>query len=168
MPEPVSKTKVLLARLAVGLLIALIVLGLLWRDVSVESFQRLWKNLLDRPGEAMAFRFILQPVVSAIAALRDGLKDARTGRSPYFWTVLFNPEERVGRLREGLIATAQIILLGIVMDVIYQVTALETFYPIEAVIVAIVLAFVPYALLRGPIARIARWWHGDVPTDQSR
>ncbi len=35
----------------------------------------------------MTFRFILQPVMAAIAALHDGIKDARLGRSPYFWTV---------------------------------------------------------------------------------
>ena len=35
----------------------------------------------------MTFRFILQPVMAAVAALHDGIKDARLGRSPYFWTV---------------------------------------------------------------------------------
>jgi hypothetical protein len=44
------------------------------------------------------------------------------------------------------------------MDAIYQATVLKTFYPGEAVIVAILLAFVPYLLLRGPVARVARWW----------
>ena len=36
----------------------------------------------------MKFRFILQPSMAAIAAIRDGLKDARTGRSPYFWAIV--------------------------------------------------------------------------------
>ena len=80
----------------------------------------------------------------------------RLGRAPYFWTVLTNPSERGGRLWEGLISTARIILLGLCMDVIYQVIALKTFYPGEAVIIALALAFLPYLLLRGPIARIAR------------
>ena len=43
------------------------------------------------------------------------------------------------------------------MDVVYQLIVLKTFYPGEAVIVAIALALLPYLLLRGPIARIARW-----------
>jgi hypothetical protein len=43
------------------------------------------------------------------------------------------------------------------MDAIYQATVPKTFYPGEAVIIAMLLAFVPYLLLR-PIARIARWW----------
>ena len=105
----------------------------------------------------MTFRFILQPSMAAVAALHDGVKDARAGRSPFFWTVLSNSAKREGRLREGLISTARIILLGIAMDTIYQIIVLETFYPAEAAIIAIMLAFVPYALLRGPIERIARW-----------
>ena len=44
------------------------------------------------------------------------------------------------------------------MDVIYQLIVFNTLYPGEAVIVAIVLAFVPYLLLRGPFARFAYLW----------
>ncbi len=46
------------------------------------------------------------------------------------------------------------------MDLIYQVIEFKTFYPGEAVIVALLLAFVPYLLLRGPCERVARWWLG--------
>ena len=110
----------------------------------------------------MRFRFILQPLMAAIAAIRGGLKDARTGRSPYFWTIAGNPRERAGRLREGLNATARIILLGVAMDVIYQLLVFRTFYPAEALVIAILLAFVPYVLIRGPVTRIARRWRGGV------
>ncbi len=79
---------------------------------------------------------------------------------PTFGQVLTNPAERGNRLWEGVIATAQVILLGLVMDVIYQFTVLKTLYPVEAVIIAIVLAFVPYVVLRGPFARIALWRRG--------
>ena len=106
----------------------------------------------------MRFRFILQPAMAAIVAIRDGLKDIRAGREPYFWRAL-----GVTRLREGLNATARIILLGIVMDAIYQMIVLRRFYPGEAVIIALVLAFVPYLLIRAPAARIARRLHAASP-----
>jgi hypothetical protein len=54
-------------------------------------------------------------------------------------------------------ATGRIIVLGLVMDAAYQIVVLRTFYPGEAVIVALVLAFVPYVGTRGPVARIASW-----------
>ena len=104
--------------------------------------------------------------MAAIVAIHDGLKDARTGRSPYlwtvvrFWTVAHTRGERVERLREGLIATSRIILLGIVMDAIYQFLEFPTFYPVGALLIAVLLAFVPYLLIRGPVTRIARWWRG--------
>jgi hypothetical protein len=158
MTKNASNTQIRLAWLAGLLVLGLIIVGGVWHGVSPTVFRRLWQNILDRPGGPMTFRFILQPTMAAIAALHDGVKDARTGRSPFFWTLLSNPAKRGGRLREGLISTARIILLGIMMDTIYQVIVLKTFYPAEAAIIAIVLAFVPYALLRGPIERIARWW----------
>ncbi len=40
--------------------------------------------------------------------------------------------------------------------VILQLIVLRWFYPIEALLVSAILAFVPYLLIRGPINRIAR------------
>jgi hypothetical protein len=153
-----SKSAVALAWLAAICVVVFIGLGIAWHGFSAEAMNRLWRDLLARPGGPMTFRFILQPTMAAIAALHDGLKDARSGRSPYFWTILTSPQERGERLSEGLISTARIILLGLGMDAIYQYVVLKTFYPGEAVIIALLLAFVPYILLRGPIARIARPW----------
>ena len=78
-----TRTQVLLARLPTVLIVALVVLGVAWHGVSVEELQRLGRNLLDRPGGPMTFRFVLQPIMVTIAAVRDGLRDARAGRSPF-------------------------------------------------------------------------------------
>jgi hypothetical protein len=137
---------------------ALIVAGVALHGVGWSEFQRIWAHMIDRPGGSMALRFILQPAMSSLFALRDGIKDARTGRSPYFWTVLSDPDKRKARLREGLAATGKIILIAVVLDGIYQYIAYKTFFPVEALLVAILLAFVPYLLLRGAFARIAHWW----------
>jgi hypothetical protein len=168
MAKTASKTEILLAQMAIVLLIAFTVFGVGWYGFSDEVRHRVWEQLIARPTGPMAFRFILQPVMAAIVALRDGVADAKAGRTAYFWTLLTNPLERGGRLREGLIATARIILLGLAMDVIYQVIELKTFYPGEAVIVAVALAFFPYVMLRGPIARIARWRLDSVSTNENR
>ena len=119
---------------------------------------RQWDDLMARPTHVLAFRVVLQPVVAMMLAVRDGLKDARIGRTPYFWAILTNREERGPRLREGLHATIRVIVLALAMDVIYQVLSFGAFYPVEAAIVVFVLAFAPYLLIRGPAARIARRW----------
>jgi hypothetical protein len=168
MTQAASKNQVLLARLAVVLMVAFVGIGVAWHGVSAEALRRVWQNLLERPFGPMTFRFFLQPIMVSIAAWRDGARDARTGRSPYLWTMLTNPAKLGGRLEEGLIATARVILLGLVMDVIYQAIVFETFHPGESAIIAILLAFVPYLLLRGPAARVAGWWHGDRPANEAR
>jgi len=148
----------LLARLVVAFAVLLVAAGVVWHGITVQTLQRFWRDLAARPGGPMSFRFILQPAMAAIAAFLDGRRDAASGRSPYFWGLVRDRGERLGRLREGLNGTARIILLGIAMDVIYQALVLRTFYPTEALVVALLLAFVPYILLRGPFARAARRW----------
>ena len=157
---PPTRGAILQARLAAALLIGLVVLGAIWYGVSVEDFSRLWRDVLARPGGAMTFRFILQPTMAVIAAFRDGVSDARLGRSPYFWSIVRGVESRSARLREGIISTARIIILGVIMDTIYQWRVLHTFYPGQAAVIALLLAFVPYLLLRGPIERVALHWIG--------
>ena len=168
MEEKVSKKKISLARLVVVLMVAFVVLGVAMYGLSLPVFERIWQNLLDRPSGPKAFRFVLQPIMATIAALVDGVKDARTGRDPYLWTVLTNPAKRGSRLHEGLIATARVILLGLCMDLIYQFIVFDTFHPAEAVIIAGLLAFLPYLLLRGPITRVARWWLGRRSANEIR
>jgi hypothetical protein len=156
-----SMSQEIQARVAVVLLAALVASGAIWYGVSFEDLGRLWKDILARPDGPMTFRFILQPAMAAIAAVRDGVKDARLGRRPYLWALLLGvrtDEGRVGRLWEGIVATARILLLGVVMDIIYQWLEFKTFYPAQAATIAILLAFVPYLLLRGPTERIARHW----------
>jgi hypothetical protein len=106
----------------------------------------------------MTFRFFLQPTMAAVAAIHDGMRDARLGRLPYFRAVLHDRKDFVSRLREGMISTARIVLLGLGIDALYQHQVLKTFYPGEAVLMALLLAALPYLLLRAPVARIARWW----------
>jgi hypothetical protein len=168
MSDAASRTQIVLARSAVVLLIAFVIFGVAYYGFSAEVRWRVWRHLLDRPGGPMSFRIILQPTMAAIAALHDGMKDAKSERSPYLWTVLTNPAKRGERLSEALISTARVILLGLAIDTIYQFIMFKTFYPAEAAIVALILAFLPYLLLRGPVARITHWWRGNAPADAAQ
>lgn len=152
-----TRGQVMLARFVVGAVAVLLALGLIRYGFSAEVHQRIWRDIAARPGGPMTIRFLLQPAMAAVAAFHDGTQDARLGRSPYLWTILSNRRQSAGRLREGLIATARILLMGLVMDGIYQATVLKTFYPGEMLIVALLLAFLPYVLLRGAFARLAGW-----------
>jgi len=156
MNGPARKELTALARWVILLGVALVVVGNLWHGVTATTIARLWVNIVERPTGPMKLRFVLQPLMAALVAIRDARADARSGRSPYLATVLSNGAERAGRLREGANATARILLLALIMDGIYQAIVLDRFYPNEAVIIALVLAFVPYILIRGLSLRVLR------------
>jgi hypothetical protein len=156
-----SRTQILQAQIASLLVLGLIALGVAWYGITDESLGRLWTDILDRPSGPMTFRFILQPTMAIIAALRDGFHDARLGRRPYVWALIHGVRDsggRSGRLWEGIISTARILILGVVMDIIYQWKVLDTFRPGQSAVIAILLAFIPYLLLRGPFERVAHFW----------
>lgn len=129
-------------------------------DAVFEYLQRFWTDMVNRTDGPMTFRFFLQPTMAFLMALRDGIKDAKAGREPYW--VRFRhagPDARRAAKREALSAVTRILLLGVAMDVIYQFRVFGGYrYPLETIAIAIVLAFVPYLLFRGVITRIARKW----------
>jgi hypothetical protein len=118
-----------------------------------------WEGLVARVGGPMTFRLIFQPAMAALLALRAGLKDAREGRPPYLWTVLTDPAQRADLLHEGWKSIARVFVLAVIMDFIYEWIMGRWIYPLETLVVAIVLAVMPYVLLRGPVTRIARRRH---------
>jgi hypothetical protein len=121
-----------------------------------DVLYRVWLNLIERPSGPLAFRFILQPIMSTALAVRDGVRDARQGTRPYLWSIVFDSGNRAAHVREGLRATSKIIFLAVVLDVAYQTMVLEEFYPGEALIVGVTLGLVPYVLIRGLAARFVR------------
>lgn len=121
-----------------------------------EMLARMWDGLGARVGGPMTFRIILQPAMATFLAVRAGLKDAREGRPAYFWTILTEPSQREDLLRQGWKACARVFVLAIIMDAIYQWIVQKWIYPGELIVVAIVLALVPYLLIRGPVNRVAR------------
>jgi len=104
--------------LVVALAVVLVGWGFFKHGISAEVHQRFWADIFGRTDGPMTFRFFLQPTMAAIAAVHDGLKDARSGHKAFFWTALWDPSQPTGRLREGLTATARIMLLGIAMVVL--------------------------------------------------
>jgi hypothetical protein len=123
-----------------------------------EVIARTVSDLVARVSGPMWFRFILQPTMAGIFAWRAGVEDARTGQPAYFWAVLSNPAHRRDLLRDGWKDVAKVFGIALVLDAIYQFIQLRWFYPVQALIIAFGLAFIPYLLLRGPFRRIAGWW----------
>jgi len=126
--------------------------------LNIPSIPEFTSDLIDRLHGPFSFRFVLQPVMAAIYAVRDGVLDAYEGKPAYLWHVLRHPEGRGDLLREGWHRVLRVILLGVVMDVLYQVIVFKTIYFGQLVVIVLGLAFVPYLIVRGPVNRIARRW----------
>ena len=120
----------------------------------MDLFARVWEQLAGRIDGPFAFRFVCQPVMAAILAIRAGVADAQDHRAPYLWSVLSRPLERPQLIREGIKDVMNVFVFAIVLDVIYQVIVFRWVYPLQAVVLAIVLAIVPYTLIRGPVTRL--------------
>jgi hypothetical protein len=153
--------------LAVTLTVVLLALGAASYGISLEVHRRFWADIADRLHGPMTFRFYLQPAMALLAAIPDGIRDARAGHKAFFWSSFWDSSATTGRLREGLTSIARVILLGLSMDVIYQLKVLDQFYPAEAAMMAILLAAIPYFVFRWMIEHVARWWlahHGSGTT----
>ena len=120
----------------------------------MDLFARVWEQLAGRIEGPFAFRFVFQPLVAAILAIRAGVADAQDDRAPYLWSVLSDPRERPQLLREGFKDVTRVFVFAVVLDVIYQLIVFRWVYPLQSLLVATLLAFVPYVLIRGPVTRL--------------
>jgi hypothetical protein len=121
-----------------------------------QMWTRVGHNLLGRVTGPMKFRLVLQPAMATFFAIRSGLADAKSGSRPYFWSLLSTPGDRMALVKSGWKSVGKVFLLAIVLDVVYQIIELRFVYVGEAIIVAFVLAILPYLILRGLVTRVAR------------
>jgi hypothetical protein len=121
-----------------------------------DLLSRTWSEIASRPGGPMAFRFYLQPLMASLFAVRDGLRDARTGKPAYFWALFIRSADRAELLSEGWKSVRNIFAIAAVMDLVYQLLVLHGLRPLQTLLVAIALAIIPYVVFRGPVNRLAK------------
>lgn len=107
---------------------------------------------LSGPGR---FRFVLQPLIATILGIRSGLADARAGRPPYLYGVLFHRDLRGQLMKSGFETVVNLLLMGILLDSILQWVILGASYPGAALLVGPTLIVGPYAIARALANRLA-------------
>jgi hypothetical protein len=127
-----------------------------------DIFERIWHNLLERTEGPMSLRFFIQPAMSLIFAIRAAIRDSKNNTVPYLWRFLFSKDQRKNIAKEGWKDIGKVFIIGTILDIIYQLVVIfshktkDSFYPLESLIVAFLLAIVPYLLFRGPLNRLIR------------
>ena len=150
-----------------SVLTALVILMILWalpgaiqdtRETGrVYLFSRQFLEELPRrfsgPGR---LRFILQPLVAILLGVRSGLADAKSGQSPYVFTLLFHGHKRKELLRSGITAIGHVLAIGILLDAVAQFLIYKQIHPGAALVIGPLLVGIPYASVRGLTLRLAR------------
>jgi len=119
-------------------------------------WQVIVENFLGRLDGPLHFRFIFQPLMAIIFAIIDGYKDAKSGRPVYFWTMISNPVHRKELIKDGWKHVGKIFIIAGILDIVYSLKVYHTIFPFATLMVAFILAILPYVLLRGPANRLVR------------
>jgi len=101
------------------------------------------------------FRFILQPTIAIFLGIRGGLADAKAGKPPYLFRLLFHAGHRRELLRSGAAAISTLVAMGIIMDVVFQLVLYRAVHPVVALLVGPIFICVPYTLSRALTTRLA-------------
>jgi lauroyl/myristoyl acyltransferase len=132
-----------------------------------DMIARGWENFTERPSGPMNLRFIIQPALASLLAIRAGWKDARAGRPAFLWEAFTNSAARRELLRSGWKDMGKAFVMAAILDAVYQVIVHRRISVIGMLFTATLLALVPYTVLRGPANRIARLFIRSRGADRS-
>jgi hypothetical protein len=108
---------------------------------------------LTGPGR---FRFVLQPLIAILLGVRSGVADARLGRPPYLLALATDRTRRGELARDGFATVMNLLLMGVLLDAIFQWVIFGVSHPGAALVVGPVLITIPYAVARALANRAAR------------
>jgi hypothetical protein len=101
-------------------------------------------------------RFILQPMIAIVLGIRGGLADTKAGNPPYLFGLLFGAGRRRELLRSGVAAIRNLVAMGIIMDIVFQLVLCRSVHPGAAVVIGPILICFPYAVSRALTTRVTR------------
>ncbi len=119
-----------------------------------EALSRAWHELIARDSGPLDIRLFLQPLVATIIAIRSGRRDAAARRPAFFWVIFHGAAGRRTVLQDILREVGKLFIVAAILDTVYQVLVLHWIYPLQTLIVATVLAVLPYLAVRGLTNRI--------------
>jgi hypothetical protein len=108
-----------------------------------------WDGIWHELSTAGRFRLIIQPALAIILGIRIGLADARAGHPPFLARLVRTSHERWSLVRESIAHAAKPLTLALVMDCIFQYLTLGRVRILAAVVVGILLVWLPFSSVRG-------------------
>src|SRR5947208_13316405 len=107
-----------------------------------------WQTIGDSLAGKAKFRLILQPAMAILLGFRLGIADAKDGRMPFIRRLATSSGERwkvfKHSFREALLPLA----LALIVDAIVQYLLLHSIRPVAALVVGLLLVWLPFVVLR--------------------
>jgi hypothetical protein len=116
------------------------------------------EGLLARLQGPLALRFVIQPLVAAVFAIRDGLRDAKEGKKAYFWALFSDTGHRREMLESGWRSIGKVIVVAGLIDLVFQQIVFGRMRLEGALWAGLILALGPYLVVRGPVGHLGSLW----------
>ena len=103
--------------------------------------------IIIRLAGPMGLRIVIQPLVALLLGVRDGIKDAKGGESPFIFGLVTNRVDRKAKLTSLFKSLSKVIIISVTLEVIIQYLLLGQVHVI-GLIFYVILLVVPYSLAR--------------------
>jgi len=123
----------------------------------MDAVTRAIEQLLGRASGPLHLRLFIQPVIAIFFAIRTGLKDSRENNPPFLWDFTTHSSRRRDLTYSVWKDVGKLLLTAFLIDAIYQLVVLNSFYLLQALIVTFVLALLPYLIFRGIVTRLRNY-----------
>ncbi|MDB4962841.1 MAG: hypothetical protein JWP01_2840 [Myxococcales bacterium] len=123
-----------------------------------------WEGIADVASGRGQLRLVLQPLVAIMLGIRFGIADAKEHKGPFLLRLFRTDKNRVELARQAAMDVIVPFSIAVVLDGILQYLSLGYVRPAAAVVMGIVLIWVPFAVSRALTNRIYSHSHPAVPT----
>lgn len=130
----------------------------MYAPTDIGFFEGIVRDLSSGKGQ---IRFLIQPLVAIVLGARLGIADAKEGHHPFLFRLFRGDEPRGELFKKSLSDVVMPMCLAIVIDCILQYYTLGVVRLFAAVIVGLVLVWLPYSLARALTNRLMRRRHAE-------
>ncbi len=102
-------------------------------------------ELLSGPGN---LRFVLQPLIAILLAIRDGRNDAKSGTPAFLAEMVSGSGPRGATLKVSMKATLMPFSVAVILDSILQIVIFDVWRLQWALVVGLFLVGIPYVVVR--------------------
>ena len=102
-------------------------------------------ELVTGPGN---LRFVLQPLIAILLAIRDGRNDAKSGTPAFLAEMVSGSGPRGATLKVSIKATLMPFSVAVILDSILQIIIFDVWRLQWALVVGLFLVGIPYVVVR--------------------